>query len=111
MGAKLFDQDIFVNVAGGVDVDEPAVDLGIIAAIASSSRESVLDSKTVFIGEVGLAGEIRGVSQAETRVKEAGKLGFEQCIIPSSNSAQLKHVKHPKLRGVSSLAECWKVMF
>ena len=86
MGAKLFDQDIFVNVAGGVDVDEPAVDLGIIAAIASSSRESVLDSKTVFFGEVGLAGEIRGVSQAETRIKEAGKLGFEQCIIPQATA-------------------------
>jgi DNA repair protein RadA/Sms len=111
MGAKLFDQDIFVNVAGGVHVDEPAVDLGIIAAIASSSRESVLDSKTVFFGEVGLAGEIRGVSQAESRVKEAGKLGFEKCVIPASNSAQLKHVKHPKLCGVSSLAECWKVVF
>jgi DNA repair protein RadA/Sms len=111
MGAKLFDQDIFVNVAGGVHVDEPAVDLGIIAAIASSSRENVLDPKTVFFGEVGLAGEIRGISQAETRIKEAGKLGFERCILPASNSAQLKHIKHPTLSGVSSLNECWKVMF
>jgi DNA repair protein RadA/Sms len=111
MSAKLFDQDIFVNVAGGVHVDEPAADLAIIAAIASSSRESVLDSKTVFFGEVGLAGEIRGVSQAETRVREAGKLGFEQCIMPASNSAQLKHVKRPKLIAVGSLAECWKMMF
>ena len=67
MGAKLFDQDIFVNVAGGVHVDEPAVDLGIVAAIASSSREKVLDPRTVFFGEVGLAGEIRGISQAEAR--------------------------------------------
>jgi DNA repair protein RadA/Sms len=92
-------------------VDEPAVDLGIIAAIASSSRENVLDPKTVFFGEVGLAGEIRGISQAETRIKEAGKLGFERCILPASNSAQLKHIKHPTLSGVSSLNECWKVMF
>ena len=67
MGAKLFDQDIFVNVAGGVHVDEPAVDLGIIAAVGSSCREHVLDPKTVFFGEVGLAGEIRGISQAEAR--------------------------------------------
>src|SRR6185436_6322699 len=58
--------------------------------------ENVLDPKTVFFGEVGLAGEIRGVSQAETRIKEAGKLGFERCILPASNSAQLKHIKHPK---------------
>jgi len=111
MGAKLFDQDIFVNVAGGVQIDEPAVDLGIIAAVASSQREKVIDAKTVFFGEVGLAGEIRGISQAEARVKEAGKLGFERCILPASNSAQLTQIKHPELAGVSSLSECWKLLF
>ena len=111
MGAKLFDQDIFVNVAGGVQVDEPAVDLGIIAAVASSHKEKVLDPKTVFFGEVGLAGEIRGISQAEARVKEAGKLGFDRCILPASNISQLTHVKHPQLTGVNSLAECWKLLF
>jgi DNA repair protein RadA/Sms len=111
MGAKLFDQDIFVNVAGGVHVDEPAVDLGVIAAISSSSREAALDPKTVFFGEVGLAGEVRGISQAETRVKEAGKLGFERCILPASNVAQLKHINHPKLVAVSSIQECWKLLF
>ena len=68
-------------------------------------------AKTVFFGEVGLAGEIRGISQAEARVKEAGKLGFERCILPSSNVAQLKHIKHPQLAGVGSLAECWKLLF
>jgi DNA repair protein RadA/Sms len=87
------------------------VDLGIVAAIASSCRESTLDPTTVFFGEVGLAGEIRGISQAEARVKEAGKLGFERCILPSSNSAQMKHIKHPQLAGVGSLAECWKLLF
>ena len=92
-------------------MDEPAVDLGIIAAIASSSRDDVVDAKTVFFGEVGLAGEIRGISQAEARVKEAGKLGFERCVLPSSNVAQLKHIKHPSLAGVSSLGECWKLLF
>ncbi len=111
MGAKLFDQDIFVNVAGGVQVDEPGVDLGIVAAIASSYREKIIDAKTVFFGEVGLAGEIRGIAQAEARIKEAGKLGFERCILPASNSSQLKQVKHPELVGISSLAECWKLLF
>jgi DNA repair protein RadA/Sms len=111
MGAKLFDQDIFVNVAGGVHVDEPAVDLGVIAAVASSHKEKIIDPKTVFFGEVGLAGEIRGISQAEARVKEAGKLGFERCILPASNSSQLAHINHPKLTAVSSLAECWKLLF
>ncbi|HXF74949.1 MAG TPA: DNA repair protein RadA [Methylomirabilota bacterium] len=111
MGARLYDQDIFVNVAGGVRVDEPAVDLGIVAAIASSHRESILDPKTVFFGEVGLAGEIRAISQAEARVKEAGKLGFERCVLPSSNNNQLGHIKYPALAGVSSLSQCWKVLF
>jgi DNA repair protein RadA/Sms len=111
MGAKLFDQDIFVNVAGGVHVDEPAVDLGIIAAVASSQKEKALDPKTVFFGEVGLAGEVRGISQAETRVKEAGKLGFERCVLPASNSSQLAHITHPALCGVGSLRDCWNLLF
>jgi DNA repair protein RadA/Sms len=111
MGAKLFNQDVFVNVAGGVQVDEPAVDLGIVAAIASSHKEKNIDPRTVFFGEVGLAGEIRGISQAEARVKEAGKLGFERCILPASNAAQLKHIKHPQLDGIASLSECWKLLF
>jgi DNA repair protein RadA/Sms len=58
-----------------------------------------------------LAGEIRGISQAEARVKEAGKLGFERCILPSSNRAQLKHISHPELAGAGSLSECWKILF
>ena len=111
MGVRLFDQDIFVNVAGGVHVDEPAVDLGVVAAVASSHKEKNIDPRTVFFGEVGLAGEIRGISQAEARVKEAGKLGFERCVLPASNSPQLTHIKHPKLAGVSSLQECWKLLF
>ncbi|HXG50282.1 MAG TPA: DNA repair protein RadA [candidate division Zixibacteria bacterium] len=111
MGAKLFDQDIFVNVAGGVQIDEPAVDLGIVAAVASSYRETVIDPKTVFFGEVGLAGEVRAVTQVEARVREAGKLGFERCILPSSNASQLKHISRPKLTGVGSLRDCWKILF
>jgi DNA repair protein RadA/Sms len=111
MGVRLFDQDIFVNVAGGVHVDEPAVDLGVVAAVASSHKEKSIDPRTVFFGEVGLAGEIRGISQAEARVKEAGKLGFERCILPASNSSQLTHIRQPNLAGVSSLQECWKLLF
>jgi DNA repair protein RadA/Sms len=80
-------------------------------AVASSSRDEVVDSKTVFFGEVGLAGEIRGISQAEARVKEAGKLGFERCILPASNVTQLTHIKHPALAGVASLKDCWKLLF
>jgi len=111
MGVKLFNQDIFVNVAGGVHVDEPAVDLGVIAVVASSYQEKSIDAKTVLFGEVGLAGEIRGIAQAEARVKEAGKLGFSRCILPQSNARQLSHVKNPELTGISSLAECWEILF
>jgi DNA repair protein RadA/Sms len=111
MGLKLFNQDIFVNVAGGVQVEEPAVDLGIIAAVASSYQEKAIDARTVIFGEVGLAGEIRGIAQAEARVKEAGKLGFERAVLPKSNSAQLNQIKTPELIGVGSLAECREILF
>jgi DNA repair protein RadA/Sms len=111
MGVKLFNQDIFVNVAGGVQVEAPAVDLGIIAAIASSYEEKPLDSKTVIFGEVGLAGEVRGIAQAEARIKEAGKLGFSRCILPASNLRQLDHVKAPDLIGVTTVKELWQILF
>jgi DNA repair protein RadA/Sms len=111
LGVKLFNQDIFVNVAGGVHLDEPAVDLGIIAAVASSHEEKAVDPQTVLFGEVGLAGEIRGIAQAESRVKEAGRLGFKRCILPLSNRRQLSHVKSPELTSVSSLGECWEILF
>jgi DNA repair protein RadA/Sms len=111
MGLKLFNQDIFVNVAGGVQVGEPAVDLGIVAAVGSSYSERAIDPRTVIFGEVGLAGEIRGIAQAEARVKEAGKLGFERAVLPESNCAQLSHIKTPELIGVSSLAECREILF
>lgn len=111
MGINLFNQDIFVNVAGGVHVDEPAVDLGIVAAVASSYREKAIDPKTVLLGEVGLAGEVRGIAQAEARVKEASKLGFERCILPRTNTSQLTHIQNMELAGVSSLAECWEILF
>ncbi|MBI2360683.1 MAG: DNA repair protein RadA [Deltaproteobacteria bacterium] len=111
MGIQLFNQDIFVNVAGGVRVNEPAVDLGIVAAVASSYREKAIDPKTVLVGEVGLAGEVRGIAQVEARVKEATKLGFERCILPRTNASQLSHLSGVDLTGVSSLAECWQILF
>lgn len=111
MGAKLFNQDMFVNVAGGVQVDEPAVDLEIVAAVASSYREKAIDAETVLLGEVGLAGEVRGIAQAEARVKEAGKLGFRRYILPESNRRQLGHIKIPELASVASLRECREMLF
>ena len=82
MGLRLAEQDIFVNVIGGLRIGEPAADLAVAAAIASSQRDLPVRADTVLIGEVGLSGELRWVSQMETRLREAGKLGFKQAIIP-----------------------------
>jgi DNA repair protein RadA/Sms len=83
-GLHLGNHDIFVNVAGGVKLSEPAVDLGITAAIASSFLDRPIDPKTVVFGEVGLTGEVRGINQMEVRVREAERMGFRRCILPKT---------------------------
>ena len=85
VGVSLGQRDVFVNVAGGVHVDEPAVDLGITLAIMSSLRDTPIDAQTVAVGEVGLAGEVRSVSQIEQRIREADKLGFRRIFVPGTN--------------------------
>jgi DNA repair protein RadA/Sms len=87
VGLKLGNQDILVNVTGGLKIDEPAADLGIALAIASSFRDSPIDPGLVVIGEVGLSGELRAVTQLERRVNEAARLGFTRCIVPSMGGA------------------------
>ena len=84
-GLHLGGCDAYVNLTGGMKIAEPAMDLGIIMAIASSYKNKAIDSKTIVFGEVGLTGEVRGVSQAETRIREAKKMGFHRCILPYSN--------------------------
>jgi DNA repair protein RadA/Sms len=84
--------DIFVNVAGGGAIQEPAGDLAVVAALASSVRNRALDPHTVVLGEVGLAGEIRAVGQPELRLREAQKLGFRRVILPKANLARCKDV-------------------
>ena len=81
-GLNLIAEDVFVNVAGGMTVDEPAADLAIVAAVASSVRNRAIRAATAVFGEVGLAGEIRGTSQASLRVREAAQMGFTRCIVP-----------------------------
>ncbi|MGC9977218.1 MAG: magnesium chelatase domain-containing protein, partial [Syntrophales bacterium] len=83
---RLSSHDIFINVAGGMKVDEPAVDLGIVASMASSFLGKYIDKGTVVFGEVGLAGEVRGISQMNMRIKEAARMGFRRCIIPQTSS-------------------------
>jgi DNA repair protein RadA/Sms len=85
VGLELLSQDVFVSVAGGLEVDEPAADLGVAAAVASSLRNRPLPGQTAIIGEVGLAGEVRGVGQAGLRVREAAQMGFTRCLLPARN--------------------------
>jgi len=84
-GLNLAGDDVFVNVAGGIAVDEPASDLGVVAAIASSVRNRPIPAATAMFGEVGLAGEIRGIGQSALRIKEAAQMGFGRCIVPEAN--------------------------
>lgn len=85
-GLKLGNQDVLVNVTGGLKIDEPAADLGIALAIASSMRDSGIDRQTAVVGEIGLSGEIRAVQQLERRVNEAARLGFKKCVVPKANT-------------------------
>ena len=104
-GIQLANHDIFLKVAGGMRLEEPAIDLGILASITSNCLDKPIDSSTVIFGEVGLAGEVRAISQVEPRVREAAKLGFKRCIMPKDNMKGLKAPSGMKLEGVSTIKE------
>ena len=110
-GLHLGGSDIFINVAGGVRVEEPAVDLGVVAAMASSFLDRPVDSRTVILGEVGLTGEVRAVSQMEVRVKEAARLGFSRCIVPKTNATPLTKIVKMEVCAISSLKELLENLF
>jgi DNA repair protein RadA/Sms len=100
------DQDVYLNLAGGIRVVEPAIDLAIALAVFSSFRNSVVDPGMVVFGEVGLTGEVRGVSNPEARIKEASKLGFRTCLIPRANVTRVAGMERDiTICGVSTLAE------
>lgn len=109
IGLHLGDCDAYINVAGGMRINEPALDMGIVLAVLSSYKNIAIDSKTICFGEVGLVGEVRAVNQAEQRVLEAAKLGFDRCIMPRVNCESLsidkKYLKGMKLVGVKSIYE------
>lgn len=111
VGMHLMNQDVFVNVVGGIRIDEPAVDLGILAAVASSYKEIPIDPRTFVFGEVGLSGEIRAISQAEARIKEGAKLGFTKAIIPNSNIKNLSNLDSIEVIGSSSVEEALEILF
>ena len=109
-GLSMSSCDAYVNIAGGVKMNEPALDLAIVLAIASSFRDRAVDEKTVVFGEVGLSGEVRAVSTAQARVLEAKKLGFSRCIVPAVCMDQLKEVKGIALVGVHTIQEAIRSM-
>ncbi len=105
LNMQLSDQDAYVNIAGGIKISEPAIDLGIVMAIVSSFRNRVIDDKVIAFGDVGLSGEVRAVSQVLARVTEAKKLGFKMCIVPDSCMESVKDIKGIKIIGVKNIAE------
>jgi DNA repair protein RadA/Sms len=111
LGFQLASDDVFVNVAGGIEIDEPAADLGVIAAIASSFRNLPIDPETAVFGEVGLTGEVRGVLQAQARAREAQALGFKTLIVPESNKKGLEKLLGLRVIGVKTLDEAIGQLF
>lgn len=105
LGLQLGNCDAYVNIAGGIRMNEPAIDLGIVLALVSSYKDRPIDEKTICFGEVGLSGEVRAVSMAEQRVQEAKKLGFEICILPEVCRESLKDVKGIGLVGVRTVKD------
>jgi DNA repair protein RadA/Sms len=113
LGVQLFDHDIFLNIAGGIRIDEPALDLGMVVALLSSFFEKRVEATTAVCGEVGLAGEVRAVGHMEQRLREAKRLGFTAMLLPESNVSQLdkKVRKGVQLYPVKTVAQVYEVLF
>jgi DNA repair protein RadA/Sms len=109
VGMQIQNQDVYINVVGGIKVNEPAMDLGIVVSIASSFRNIEIDEKTVVIGEVGLTGEVRAVSFIDKRIMECKKLGFKKIIIPKSNYKSLEDIKGVNIWPVENVREAINV--
>lgn len=109
-GVSLFNQDVYVNVAGGLSLSEPAADLALCAAVASSVRDTCIPGDWAVAGEVGLAGEIRAVSQCERRLSECARLGFTSAVVPRENARHLKAPEGMRVYGVETLAEALSIL-
>ena len=110
VGFNLGNQDAYINVVSGMKINEPAVDLGVIIAVASSFKNLSIAKDVIVIGEVGLTGEVRTVNLIDKRLKEAEKLGFKTCIIPESNKKQLKENYKMDIIGVKNINEALKAV-
>jgi len=105
LGVRLNDKDVYINIAGGIELNEPAADLPVIAAVISCYKDKKVGSDTVFVGEVGLAGEVRAVDQMDARIGEAAKLGFRSAVVPKGNLKEIKSIKGIKIIGISHVKE------
>lgn len=111
LGLHLVGQDVFMNVAGGVKVDEPAVDLAVVAAIASSFMDKAVPEDMLILGEVGLTGEVRAVGHVDIRAMEAAKMGFQRCLIPHGNTRRMETVPGIQTIGVRTVEEALENLF
>jgi len=111
IGLKLEDKDIFVNVVGGISVDDPALDLAIAAAIASGYYDKNISKDTIILGEVGLGGEVRSITNSSLRLKEAAKLGFKKAILPEGNVKESKSLKKLEIYSFGSLKESFQFLW
>ncbi len=105
LNLQMSDCDAYVNLAGGMRIAEPAIDLGVAMAAVSSFKNRAIDDRTIVFGEIGLSGEVRGVSQASQRVAEAAKLGFTTCILPAVNAGQIRTKEGIQIIGVKTVRD------
>jgi DNA repair protein RadA/Sms len=111
LGMHLMDYDIFMNVAGGVKVSEPAVDLAVVSAIASSFLDKALPENTVVLGEVGLTGEVRAIGQIDKRIAEIKKMGFTRCLVPDTNLKRIPQISGIEITGIKTVVEAIEALF
>ncbi len=111
IGFHLMGHDIFINVAGGVKVDEPGIDLAVVAAVASSFTDRPIPENTVVLGEVGLTGEVRAIGQVEFRLAEIRKMGFTRCLLPAGNLKRMPKIKGVTMVGVKNIVEMVEELF
>lgn len=105
LGFHMGEFDAYINIAGGIKINEPSIDLGLIMAIASSYKNVSISDKMICFGEVGLSGEVRSVNMVEQRIREAKKLGFETCIVPHVSLDRIKSIEGIKVVGVKNINE------
>ena len=111
LGMHLMGHDIFMNVAGGVKINEPAVDMGVVSAIASSFLDRPIPDGTVVLGEMGLTGEVRAISHPDIRVSEVKKMGFTTCLMPVGNLKRMPEMNGIKLVGIKTVSDAVDELF